>query len=656
MRVSVIIPCFNAADKIGRCLASLRAIILRRVDYEVLFVDDCSTDGTFEQIQRACVEHPNWRAMRLDRNRGSPSRPRNHGIEAARGDYLYFLDCDDELLPSALNRLLTLADRTNACLVRSELFADDGRQRERMNQILDWDVDLTPVQRANLIVTRTSTVSNSFVKRRLLMQRNIRWPAHLRMGEDSVFLAEVLAHAERIEYLAEPTFVYHKMPSLTPSSTQRYGQRELKDHLQVWSTVQRLLLPLGINYHKDRLPVGLRVALEALIFRNRGDVDEDCFRKFHSFVASNWGLIGRFNYTRRLMDLLQAINTGEYQRFRTLCRPRLVVAGHDLKFIRDVAPTLDEHFDIRFDEWTGHETHDEKQSKVLLDWADYIWCEWLLKNAVWYAKHKKPNQRLVLRMHRMELARSHAENLCMRNVDAVITVSPLFLERLLERFPKIPRYKVRLVPNYVRIDDYLTNLHPDRLYTLGLVGILPSRKGYHRALEILYALRKKDHRFHLEVFGRLPEDLHWIRRDAKEMAYFKKCELFVQRHALQGAVHFNGHVDIKQALAERRVGYVLSVSDSEFGFPGPESFHLAVADGFAAKSVSLVRRWPGAEYLWPRQFLVDSEKDVVDRILALSSSASAFQTTAAEGREFVRARYRKERFVEAVVGLYRELG
>ena len=655
MKISVIIPSFNAVDKIGRCFASLRAIEMDASEYEVLFIDDCSTDGTYELTQRVCAEQPNWRVLQLEQNSGSPSRPRNHGIEMAQGEYLYFLDCDDELSPDALSKLLDLAQKTNACVIRSELLSDNGRERTRMNQIPSWAEAATLAQRRELIITRTSTVTNSFVKRSLLLQHHIHWPEHLRMGEDSVFLAEILARAECIEYLAEPTFVYFKLPSLTPSSTQRYGKRELQDHLQVWATVQNLMQPLGINYFKGRLPVGLRVALESLIFRNRGDVDEATFRLFHEFVAANWAVIGSFSYTPRLKDLLNCVKDGEFNRFRNRCRPRLLIAGHDLKFIRDAVPALEEHFEIRFDEWKGHELHDEKQSKELLGWAEYIWCEWLLKNAEWYAEHKRPEQRLVVRMHRMELGRSYGERLDMHKVDAVIAVSPLFFERLLERYPNIPRHKARVVPNYVRVNDYRTDWHPDRLHTLAIIGILPSRKGYRRALDILRALRAQDSRFRLEVFGKRPEELPWIARDAQEMAYFKDCERFIQQHGLQDAVHFNGHVDITQALAQRRVGYVLSVSESEFDFPGPESFHLAVADGFSAQGISLVRRWPGAEYLWPQQFLVDSEKDAVERIQRFAADSEAFQAAAAQGHADMQTRYPLETFKKSISDIYSEL-
>ncbi|MGD7428534.1 hypothetical protein, partial [Ralstonia pseudosolanacearum] len=61
---------------------------------------------------------------------------------------------------------------------------------------------------------KQSTVPTSMVKAELLKKHNIRWVEHLRMGEDTVFLATVLAHAEIIEYLASPTYIYFKIPSM----------------------------------------------------------------------------------------------------------------------------------------------------------------------------------------------------------------------------------------------------------------------------------------------------------------------------------------------------------------------------------------------------------------------------------------------------------
>lgn len=655
LNISIVIPCFNAADKIGRCLSSLRKIEFQGNKFEAIFIDDCSTDGTYELIKKESEKELNWRVFCLEKNSGSPSRPRNRGIKEAKGKYIYFLDCDDEIIPTALKELYKLAENTGADLVRSELIAEDGKQRKVMNRLSHWNENLTPQQRREMIISGQSTTVDSFIRKDLLLRNKIYWPEHLRMGEDTVFLAKVLSNSERIEYLTAPAYIYYKLPSLTPASTQRYGRRELRDHLEVWETAQEIMMPAGVNYITKRLHVGLRVALESLIFRNRGDIDDVTFKDLARFVNHYWSLIQNFNYTQRLKDVLAATREGDFLTFSSLIRPRLLIAGYDLKFIADAISELDAYFDIRIDQWKGHEAHDEVASLEHLDWAEYIWCEWLLGNAEWYAKHKKPNQRLVIRMHRMELGRAHGERLKIESVDAVIAVSTFFFERLLERYPNIPRKKARLIHNYVRTEQYGRSWHDDRRFTLGIIGILPSRKGFITALEILAKLRERDARFNLKVFGKRPEELNWIAKDASEMSYFTSCSKLISENKLNNSIQFLGHADITTALENERVGYVLSVSETDFGFPGPESFHLAIADGFAGGAVSIIRYWPGAEYIWPKKSICKEVSEIVDKILDLSKSPESIKSESEDGRALVQASYNIDIFSQSVKDLFLEI-
>ncbi|WP_433923972.1 glycosyltransferase [Vreelandella sp. 21] len=655
MLVSFVIPCFNAVDKIGRCMASLERLNFDPNQYEALFIDDCSTDGTDKLIKKICAQVENWEFFQLEKNSGSPSRPRNKGVEEARGKYIYFLDCDDEILPNALNELTQLAEETNACLIRSELLVENGKQSKRMNQMDSWHSVMTKRERIELIIKKQSTVVTSFVKTDLLRKNSIRWPEHLRMGEDTVFLATLFAYAQVIEYLASPTFIYFKIPSMTPASTQRYGRRELSDHIEVWSTAQQLLEPLGINYIQVRLSVGLRVSIESLIFKNRGDVDVETFDRFSVFVNNHWAILKNFKYSKRIDEILLSIKSSEYATFSKLTKPRLLIAGHDLKFIEDAVPELSEYFDIKFDKWQGHAIHDEQQSRECLKWAEYIWCEWLLGNAEWYAKNKKPHQRLVVRMHRMELARNHGSNMDIEKVDAVVAVSTYFFERLLEKYPNIPRHKARLMHNYVRVDDYDTTWYPERLFTLGIIGVLPSRKGYKKALEILKELKNHDERFNLKVFGKRAEDLAWVAKNPTEMAYFSDCQTYIEENGLQDSVDFVGHVDIKKELAKQKVGYVLSVSDPDLDFPGPESFHLAIADGFAGGGVSLIQYWPGCEYVWPSEFISKNNDEIIKAILDIESGRSDLNMLNIAGRSHLMESYSVDCFAKKIADLFLEL-
>jgi len=432
--VSVLVPCHNAIGKIGRCLTALRRIDLELEDYEVIFIDDCSTDGTFELLQAQCTEAANWSVLRLDANSGSPSEPRNRGIAAARGEYVFFLDCDDEILPDTLRLHLYHAQRTNADIVRGYLIAESGGTRTIMNRLESWSDSLTRIERTRLILGRQSTTVVSLIRTELLRRNQIIWRSDLRMGEDTLFLVNVLTTANRIEYFDHSTFVYVKTLNFTPSSTQSYGNRELRDHLAVWRGAIAALKPLGIDYVQLRLQVGLQTAINAIKSVNRGDISQDTFQDFSAFLNENRAAITAFEYGKRFKDILAPVFAGDFARFRKSYRPRLLVAGYDLKFITGILPQLEEFFEIRLDEWKGHDSHDETKSRELLNWAELIWCEWLLGSAVWYADNKKPYQKLIVRMHRFELGRNFGDRLAIDRVDAIVAVSTLFLERLLERF------------------------------------------------------------------------------------------------------------------------------------------------------------------------------------------------------------------------------
>ncbi len=98
--VSVIIPAYNAADYIERCLESV--LVQHEVEYEIIVVDDCSTDGT-DAVVRS-IRSTRIHFCRLPRNHGGPSKPRNTGIGLAQGMFVAMLDSDDLLTPDSLRR------------------------------------------------------------------------------------------------------------------------------------------------------------------------------------------------------------------------------------------------------------------------------------------------------------------------------------------------------------------------------------------------------------------------------------------------------------------------------------------------------------------------------------------------------------------------
>ena len=98
--VSIIIPVFNAEKSISKCFDSLKNQTFK--DFEVLFVDDSSTDKSFQICEQLASTY-NWVSVyKTASNSGGPAVPRNIGIEKSRGNLICFLDADDYWHPDKL--------------------------------------------------------------------------------------------------------------------------------------------------------------------------------------------------------------------------------------------------------------------------------------------------------------------------------------------------------------------------------------------------------------------------------------------------------------------------------------------------------------------------------------------------------------------------
>jgi glycosyltransferase involved in cell wall biosynthesis len=297
----------------------------------------------------------------------------------------------------------------------------------------------------------------------------------------------------------------------------------------------------------------------------------------------------------------------------TGARLRVVVAGHDLKFFTGLLT----HFrslpglEVRVDQWQSLGRFDGARSTAMARWADVVICEWCGPNAVWYSRHKRRGSRLLVRLHRFELASGYPQLVRSSAVDQVVCVNRHYA-RLCREQAGWPEGKVVTIPNALDTGQFDRPKLPGAGHHLGLVGMVPSRKRLDLALDVLEELRRDDDRYLLFVKSGMPWDYRWVWRKQEERAHYTGALRRIQRSPLlRDAVVFDEPgPDVAAWL--RRVGFVLSTSDDE-------SFHVAPAEGMASRAVPVVRHWPGAETVYGQEWLHRTPADMAGAIAGLQA-------------------------------------
>ena len=108
--ISIVVPCYNGHKTLDRCLGSILAQTYR--NFELLVVDDCSTDDSREIV--SAYAEKDRRVRLIAKNHGGVSAARNAGLSAAKGDYIQFVDADDDIEPDMLESMLRLLKRERA--------------------------------------------------------------------------------------------------------------------------------------------------------------------------------------------------------------------------------------------------------------------------------------------------------------------------------------------------------------------------------------------------------------------------------------------------------------------------------------------------------------------------------------------------------------
>lgn len=246
-RFSFIVPFYDCAAWLERAVASVLA--QEGDDWELLLVDDGSRDGSAELARRLARQGP---VRLLKQANAGPGAARNRGAAAARGEYLWFLDCDDELLPDALAKVRPVlqAHPETALLVGGYLRrSPDGKE------VLQLPAPLSEDRAHNFrrfLARRLGSYSHGalVVARRVFP--HLRYPEGLRNNEDLVFHAQLLAN-HPCRTLSQPLARIHQRPdSLRHQGADRDTSAEIARLLFDPHKLPAALLPLRKGFETGR--------------------------------------------------------------------------------------------------------------------------------------------------------------------------------------------------------------------------------------------------------------------------------------------------------------------------------------------------------------------------------------------------------------------
>ena len=297
--VSVIVPVYNAEREIGRCLDSLLAQSLRQI--EVICVDDGSTDSSFAILQKYVAKDPRVKVFRQE-NLGA-GVARNRGIEAATGEYLFFMDADDACDKTMLEKMFRKARKTGAdTVITHKIFIDPATLRPSKIRAKPFPQDLARIDGAispRDIADRLFTVAKSvpwdkLFRRGLVLGNGLRFQDTKR-SNDIYFTDMALALSGKLAFVPESLYryTYRRGGSLT-----KLKDAHPLDPLTAYDALERTLREKGLwdVYAKTFGDAYAGSALANLReFRER-----DNFDRFREITLAKLADLGRADLLLRL--------------------------------------------------------------------------------------------------------------------------------------------------------------------------------------------------------------------------------------------------------------------------------------------------------------------------------------------------------------------
>ncbi len=245
-KVSIIIPCYNSASFIDRCLES--AFEQTHPDLEIICVNDGSSDNTMAILSSWQEKHAELIVM--DQVNKGATAARNAGTQKATGAYIQFLDSDDAIVPKKISHQLSLAEtQGNADLVIGsyESFNEDSVRSESTPRLQDPQVDNVWIK---LMRTDLGITSANLFRRDAVLEAG-GWDEELRSSQEYDLMFRILQVRESYVYDMELlTKIYPQQEGSITSSNKR---ENWKRYIDLRLRIRSYVTEAGIKVDSQRM-------------------------------------------------------------------------------------------------------------------------------------------------------------------------------------------------------------------------------------------------------------------------------------------------------------------------------------------------------------------------------------------------------------------
>lgn len=206
IKLSVIIPCYNCAPVIARCLDSIDY-----PDAEIIVVNDGSTDDSAEVVERYIALHKEKKVLLVNKPNGGVSSARNLGIDQANGDFIMFVDADDYVKSGGVKKIVDLAENKEANIVLYKANYYSSTVVPADESIEEYPLTIRETNGKEALMhndVADFVIWLGVFRRSVIVNNNLRFLTDLSLHEDDCFMGMFYCHAEKVLVTDLPLYCY----------------------------------------------------------------------------------------------------------------------------------------------------------------------------------------------------------------------------------------------------------------------------------------------------------------------------------------------------------------------------------------------------------------------------------------------------------------